>query len=66
MMGTATLTCDACGGDLGLLGVLGNLAHFRCRDCGLDCSTTVIHYEPPEGWDDDIEDDDDTPEPEDD
>ena len=28
------LDCDMCGGILWLLGVLGNLAHLSCRDCG--------------------------------
>lgn len=28
--------CEACGGPLELLGVLGTIAHYRCRNCGLD------------------------------
>ena len=28
--------CPGCGGPGTPLGVLGNLAHFRCRNCGLD------------------------------
>ena len=27
--------CGLCGGPLMLLGVLGKLAHFRCRNCGM-------------------------------
>jgi hypothetical protein len=26
--------CGMCGGPLGLLGVLGKLAHYQCRNCG--------------------------------
>lgn len=26
--------CDICGGDLGILGVLGRMVHLLCRDCG--------------------------------
>ncbi len=32
------MECPACGGDLELLGYLGNLMHCRCRNCGMDCS----------------------------
>lgn len=30
--------CELCGGPLVVLGVLGNVAHCRCRDCGAQCS----------------------------
>jgi hypothetical protein len=30
------VACLACGGLLALLGGLGRLTWFRCRDCGLD------------------------------
>lgn len=30
--------CETCGGDGVLLGTLGNLTHFRCRQCGADFS----------------------------
>ena len=30
--------CPFCDGDIVLLGVLGHVVHFRCRDCGLDFS----------------------------
>lgn len=30
--------CSFCGGVLCLLGRLGCLVHFRCRDCGMDHS----------------------------
>jgi len=26
--------CQQCGGHAVLLGAMGNLAHFRCRNCG--------------------------------
>jgi len=29
--------CSLCGGILCLLGRLGNLCWFRCRNCGMDC-----------------------------
>lgn len=29
------MTCDMCGGSLQHLGVLGNLEHVCCRDCGM-------------------------------
>jgi len=32
--------CD-CGGELIPLGVLGTLAHSRCRDCGLQVEASV-------------------------
>lgn len=31
-------TCPACGGPGVLLGTLGRLEHFRCRDCGAEFS----------------------------
>ena len=31
--------CPGCGGPGTPLGVLGNLAHFRCRNCGIDFNT---------------------------
>jgi hypothetical protein len=33
--------CSMCEGPLMLLGSLGNLAHYRCRNCGLDFSRGV-------------------------
>jgi hypothetical protein len=37
-----TLRCSCCDSpNLGLLGLLGRTAHFRCRDCGMDTSTPV-------------------------
>ena len=33
--------CPSCGGEAHLLGVLGNLGHYRCRDCGINCSQNV-------------------------
>ncbi len=33
--------CKACGGQLVKLGGLGNLMHYRCRDCGMDSSRKV-------------------------
>lgn len=30
------MSCGICGGDLMLLGTLGNRVHSRCRSCGMD------------------------------
>jgi hypothetical protein len=32
------VACGACGGDAPLMGRLGNLNHYRCRQCGTDSS----------------------------
>jgi NAD-dependent SIR2 family protein deacetylase len=32
------INCPECGGELQVLGVLGNLQHLRCRHCGLQFS----------------------------
>lgn len=37
------MICVACDGDLQPLGFLGNLIHFRCRQCGMDHMTSVDH-----------------------
>jgi hypothetical protein len=39
------MTCDLCGGPLGILGVLGNTEHIQCRDCGAEFSRPAA---PPE------------------
>lgn len=33
--------CPACGGDGGLLGKLGSLSHYSCRNCGMQFSREV-------------------------
>lgn len=38
----AVIACSECGGDMVTLGRLGNLEHFRCRDCGIDSSFPAI------------------------
>ena len=30
--------CDTCGGELQVLGQLGDLLHLRCRHCGVEAS----------------------------
>lgn len=35
------MTCSLCGGQLGLLGALGNLKWLVCRDCGMQFSKKV-------------------------
>ncbi len=30
--------CSLCGGPLMELGALGRLTHYRCRNCGMQCS----------------------------
>lgn len=39
--GIRFLWCRVCGGELSVLGQLGQRTHFRCRDCGLDQSMIV-------------------------
>ena len=34
--------CATCGGSLAFLGTLGNREHYRCRNCGMDCSTPTV------------------------
>ena len=29
------MECEVCGGGVGLMGSLGNLEHYQCRNCGL-------------------------------
>lgn len=31
-----TMECPECGGDLGFLGVLGNVNWYQCRNCGVE------------------------------
>jgi hypothetical protein len=51
--------CVDCHGVLVLLGILGDLAWFRCRDCGLDQSITSAQLEDlANGWQDDPDDPD--------
>jgi hypothetical protein len=33
------LPCPVCGGEGGLLGILGSRMHYRCRHCGADFSS---------------------------
>lgn len=33
--------CSLCGGDAHPIGTLGNLAWYRCRDCGMNSSREV-------------------------
>lgn len=35
------VTCELCGGPLGLLGQLGRRQHLLCRDCGMQFSCEV-------------------------
>ena len=37
--------CPACGGAGALLGCLGDLIHYRCRNCGADYSETQDPHE---------------------
>lgn len=36
--------CPACDGPLELLGTLGRVEHYRCRNCGLDSNTERGEY----------------------
>lgn len=29
------MRCNFCGGPLGLLGILGRMKHYLCRNCGM-------------------------------
>lgn len=33
--------CRLCGGDLALLGALGNLKHYRCIHCGMQFNKMI-------------------------
>lgn len=35
-------TCPFCTGELCALGILGNLAHLTCRDCGVTVRESVV------------------------
>lgn len=35
------ITCGVCGGDVGILGVLGRRTHYQCRNCGIESSKVV-------------------------
>lgn len=35
------MKCECCGGELVELGRLGNVAHYRCRQCGIECSVDM-------------------------
>jgi len=39
--GWCGMACELCGGPCYVLGVLGNLVHLVCRDCGMACSCAV-------------------------
>jgi len=45
------MTCPACNGTLYLLGVLGSLAHLRCRCCGMDVNAPADELCDDEGGD---------------
>lgn len=32
------MECSLCGGELTLMGKLGDRSHYRCRSCGMNCS----------------------------
>lgn len=38
-------TCPVCQGELLFMGALGQRNHFRCRDCGAECSVLVDGYQ---------------------
>jgi len=39
------MNCNACGGELGLLGGLGNMVWFRCTCCGHEQGHTTSEIE---------------------
>jgi hypothetical protein len=40
------MECSCCGGPKGVLGVLGNLVHLLCRDCGMQSSIPFDELDP--------------------
>lgn len=36
-----SVTCPVCYGEAGVLGVLGNLRYYLCRDCGMQFSKKI-------------------------
>lgn len=38
-------TCPTCGGPVVYMGELGDVIHFRCRNCGSECSITGAEWE---------------------
>jgi hypothetical protein len=46
-------TCPLCDGQLLYLGQLGRRIHYRCRDCGMECSQDVADTYDDDGaiWD---------------
>jgi hypothetical protein len=40
-------TCSVCGGPLGILGGLGNMMHYSCRDCGAESHDSEPKKEEP-------------------
>lgn len=42
------LQCRVCNGELQPLGALGDVSHFRCRDCGTDHTVKRIAPEEPD------------------
>ncbi len=43
------MRCNMCGGEAALLGTLGDIEHWRCRDCGWD---RAVSRDPDDGHDD--------------
>lgn len=41
MFNFGTLPCPVCGGKASMLGALGNVAYFSCRDCGNESYVSV-------------------------
>ena len=48
------MNCTACGGDLMVLGILGNMVALRCRQCGSEAMKPVedVKQDHPELFDD--------------
>jgi hypothetical protein len=54
-----TMICEVCDGEGLFLGNLGNLAHYRCRDCGIQFSVegaegdAEVDFDDVQAWEDD-------------
>lgn len=42
---SAPVYCPLCYGDVVVLGQLGSLLWFRCRDCGAECSVREAEHD---------------------
>lgn len=51
------MECGMCGGEKGLLGFLGNMAHLSCRNCGMQSMMERAEFNEIVGEDFDLDND---------